>query len=52
VFPSKSGAVLDAANLITTTYAVCRGRAASHSLHDLRHTFGSILINAAPRSRT
>ena len=46
VFPSKSGTVLDASNLIHYYFLPCIEKAGLRRFrfHDLRHTFGSFLI--------
>jgi integrase len=46
IFPSKSGTVLDGANLIHYYFAPCVEKAGLRRIrfHDLRHTFGSLLI--------
>ena len=46
VFPSKTGAVLDAGNLVRRYFLPCVEKAGLRRIrfHDLRHTFGSLLI--------
>ena len=46
VFPSKAGTVLDQSNLTNYQFLPCLERAGLRRFrfHDLRHTFGSLLI--------
>ena len=46
VFPSQAGAVLDAGNLVRRYFHPCVEKAGLRRIrfHDLRHTFGSLLI--------
>lgn len=46
VFPSKTGAVLDAGNLVRRYFLPCLEKAGLRRIrfHDMRHTFGSLLI--------
>ena len=46
VFPSKAGTVLDPSNLTQYQFLPCLDRAGLRRFrfHDLRHTFGSLLI--------
>src|SRR6476646_1787068 len=46
VFPSKAGTVIDPANLVHYHFHPCLERAGLRHFrfHDLRHTFGSLLI--------
>ena len=46
VFPSKTGAVLDAGNLVRRYFLPCVEKAGLRRIrfHDMRHTFGSLLI--------